>query len=53
MIQDLCFIGANSTVINNVEVSSNNLIGAGSTVTKNILKSSAKFVGSPAKEIKK
>lgn len=49
-IEELCFIGINSTIIDNIKVLSNCIIGANTTVTKNIT-IQGKYVGTPAKLI--
>ena len=46
-----CIIGANATIIGNVDIGENTIIGAGSVVTKSI-KSNCVAVGNPAKIIK-
>ncbi len=49
-IHDNVFIGANSTILPNVEIGENSIIGAGSVVTKNIPPNTI-AVGNPAKVI--
>ena len=45
------WIGAGSTVINEIEIGSNVIVGAGSVVIRNI-EDDKKIVGVPAREIK-
>jgi len=50
-IEDECFLGAGSTVIENITVSHNTIIGAGATVTKDILDNGNTYIGCPARKI--
>lgn len=51
IIQDNCFIGANTIILPNVEIGENVIIGAGSVITKSI-PSNVVAAGVPAKVIK-
>lgn len=51
VIEDNVWIGANSTILDNVIIQHGAVIGAGSVVNKNILKESI-YAGVPAKKIK-
>ncbi len=50
IIDDNCFLGANSIILPNVTIGPNSIIGAGSVVTKNIPPNSV-YAGNPAKFI--
>ena len=51
IIEDSCFIGANTTIIEKILISSRNTIGAGSVVISSIKTIGGKWVGNPAKQI--
>lgn len=52
IIEDDCFIGANSVIMGNIRIGKHSVIGANSVVTKDVPAFSA-VAGSPAKVIKK
>ena len=47
----ICFVGAGSTIKDNISVCDNVIIGAGSIVVKDIIESGI-YVGCPVKKIK-
>jgi len=52
VLEEGCWIGANSIILPGVKVGKNSVVGAGSIVTKNV-PSSTVYAGNPAKFIKK
>lgn len=50
-IGEKCFIGINTTIIDNIKICSNVIIGGGSVIHKNILEQGV-YVGNPFHEIK-
>ena len=50
-IEDECFLGAGSTVIENITISQNTTIGAGATVIKDIFDNGNTYVGCPARKM--
>lgn len=50
VIEDNCFIGANSTILPGVHIGPNTIVGAGSIVTKD-LESNSVYAGVPARRI--
>ena len=46
-----CYVGANATILAEVEIGENAMIGAGAVVTKNVLANTV-IVGNPAKELR-
>ena len=51
IIGNLVFLGANSTIVDSLEVADKTIIGAGAVVIKSIENSGETFVGVPAKKI--
>lgn len=51
VIKNLTWIGANSTVIDGLEVAEKTIIGAGSVVIKSIMNSGLKYAGVPARKL--
>lgn len=50
-IGEMCSLGINSTIIDNIKISNNIILGGATTVTKN-LTDSGLYVGSPARKVK-
>lgn len=51
LIQDNCFIGANSIILPNTTIGSNTIIGAGSVVSSHNVPSGVVYAGNPARMI--